>query len=116
MRRALIEQLARGDGVAAPGGRLGELEEVGDEERDTFRALGFDARAIALDRDRPRLKGREDGKRHDEDAQRRRHAHADPVPPDEPAHPIRAACPAGPRPGGHRAGGRRSSASWPAEP
>ena len=54
--RAAIEQFARGNRAAAPSGRLGQLEEVGDEQYDALGAGGFDARGRT--RSPPPLPGR----------------------------------------------------------
>ena len=83
-----VEQLAGGDGGAAPGAGLGQREEIGDEQGHPLGAVGFDPGAIALDGNRPGLPPGDDRERHDDREQRRRHCRRHAMASDEAPRPV----------------------------
>jgi hypothetical protein len=81
--RALVEDLAGGDRVAARLARIRDLEEADEEFGDLPGRRRLLAGAIPLARDPRRLDGRHHRERDEQHQQARRDAHADPMPPHE---------------------------------
>ena len=86
-----IQQLSRGDGLAASDGRLREREEIGGKQRDAPGAFGFETRAIALRGHGTRLECCHDREARRQHEQRGRHADPHAMTANEPANAIREA-------------------------